>query len=91
VKRREFITLLGGAGLLCAAKARRARAQQPMPMIGFLSGGSPAGYGSSVVGFRNGLNETGFVEDRNSTIAGWMVTLIGCPRLQTTWFGVVSL
>jgi putative tryptophan/tyrosine transport system substrate-binding protein len=68
MKRREFITLLGGAGLLCAAKARRARAQQPMPMIGFLSGGSPAGYGSSVVGFRNGLNETGFVEDRNVAI-----------------------
>ena len=37
MRRREFITLLGGAGLLCAVKARRTRAQQPgMPVVGFL-------------------------------------------------------
>ena len=40
LRRRDFITLLGGAGLLCAAKARRARAQQPGPMrrIGVITG-----------------------------------------------------
>jgi hypothetical protein len=39
--RRDFITLLGGAGLLCAAKARQARAQEGerMPVIGFLASG----------------------------------------------------
>ena len=42
MKRREFITLVGGGGLLLAAKVRRARAQQPaMPVIGYMSGISP--------------------------------------------------
>ena len=43
MKRREFIALLGGGGLLLAVKVRRARGQQPaMPVIGFLNGGSAA-------------------------------------------------
>jgi hypothetical protein len=42
IKRREFIALVGGGGLLLATKTRRAHAQQPaMPVIGFLNGGSP--------------------------------------------------
>jgi len=66
MKRREFITLLGGAA---AAWPLAARAQQAaMPVVGFLSGGSPTGYASGVVGFRTGLNETGFVEGRNVAI-----------------------
>jgi hypothetical protein len=69
VKRREFVTLLGGAGLLCAVKARLARAQQPaMPVIGFLNGASPDGYAPYVAAFRQGLSETGFVEGRNAAI-----------------------
>jgi putative ABC transport system substrate-binding protein len=66
VKRREFITLLGSAGLLCAAKARRARAEQSaMPVIGFLDPTSPEGLADFLPGFRQGLKDTGFVEGEN--------------------------
>ena len=66
VKRREFITLLGSAGLLCAAKARRARAEQSaMPVIGFLDPTSPEGLADFLPGFREGLKDTGFVEGEN--------------------------
>jgi len=69
MRRREFITLLGGAGLLCAANARRARAQQPaMPMIGFLSSLSQRDAARITAAFFQGLNETGYAEDRNVAI-----------------------
>jgi ABC-type uncharacterized transport system substrate-binding protein len=70
IRRREFITLLGGAGLLCAAKARRARAQQPaMPVIGFLNNTSPDTFVEPRLrAFRQGLKEAGFVEGENVAI-----------------------
>jgi putative tryptophan/tyrosine transport system substrate-binding protein len=68
VKRREFITLLGGAGLLLASKARRAQAQQSaMPVVGYLGVGSVQDP-PFMSHFRQGLAEAGFVEGKNVAI-----------------------
>src|SRR5215471_1550369 len=69
MKRREFIALLGGGGLLLAVKVRRARGQQPAtPVIGFLHAGSLEPNAEFVTAFRRGLREAGFVEGQNVTI-----------------------
>jgi putative ABC transport system substrate-binding protein len=65
MKRREFITLLGGA----VTWSLNAYAQQPArPTVGFLHPSSPEAFTHIVDGFRKGLTETGFIEGQNVTI-----------------------
>jgi ABC-type uncharacterized transport system substrate-binding protein len=66
MKRREFFALLGGAA---ATWPLAAGAQQnPMPLIGYMSGGSASFYASILPAFREGLRETGYVEGQNLAI-----------------------
>ena len=64
MKRREFITLLGGAAVWPFA----ARAQQPTPIVGLVTGRSADASPRDVAAFRKGLNETGYFEGQNVVI-----------------------
>jgi ABC-type uncharacterized transport system substrate-binding protein len=66
VRRRDVLVLLGGA---VVTRPLAARAQQkPMPVIGYLSSGSPGPAASTVAAFRQGLGETGYVEGQSVAI-----------------------
>jgi putative ABC transport system substrate-binding protein len=66
MRRREFITLVGGA---TAVWPFAGHAQQPgLPVIGYLGFGLPEGFATRVAAFRQGLQETGYREGQNVTI-----------------------
>src|SRR4029434_5602025 len=65
IGRRKFLATLGGAAV---AWPLAARAQQAMPVVGYLNNASPEADASRLTGLRRGLNQSGYVEGRNLVI-----------------------
>src|SRR5262245_29060392 len=68
MRRREFITVFSGA--VAWPLVAEAALQSTMPVVGFLGIGSAESTTSEVTGFRQGLSESGYIEDRNVTVVG---------------------
>ena len=86
IGRREFLVTLGGAA---AAWPLAAQAQQTaVPVIGYLGASSfERSAGRSLLWFKKGLAETGYIEDRNiRNTAGRMTNTSGCQSWHWSWF-----
>jgi putative ABC transport system substrate-binding protein len=68
MRRRDFITLLGGAAAAPAIWPFAARTQQAMPVVGFLRSTSLANFTHLITAFRQGLKEAGFIEGQNVAV-----------------------
>jgi hypothetical protein len=93
MKRRQFVTLVGGAAALPILWALAARAQRrTMPVIGFLGSESPPLFRVQLRLFRQGLSAAGFAENQNVAIEyRWAEgQTIDCLRSRQTWFAAKS-
>ena len=91
IARRKFIAALSGGAV---AWPGLARAQQPpMPVVGYLSTGTPKSDADHVAAFRTGLSETGYVESRNlvMNIAGLRARITGSRRWRQNSFASASM
>jgi putative ABC transport system substrate-binding protein len=70
MKRREFITLLGGTAAAWPLAARAQQQKSTAPVMGLLSSRAPSESASLIAAFHQGLNEAGYVEGQNLAIAG---------------------
>jgi len=66
MRRRDFITLIGGATVIWPLTTRAQQAA--IPVVSFLNAVSPEGFADRMRAFRQGLRETGYVEDENVAI-----------------------
>src|SRR5262249_52551816 len=87
IGRRELLAALGGAA---AAWPLAARAQQPMPVIGYLNNGSPESDAPRLTGLRRGLNQTGHVAGRNF-VMDWQWAATQADRMQGLAADLVQL